>query len=71
MSEEKPLSGTMVPVNFVYENEDGEEENFSIELDGMVFYNLCQEAMKLGMRVEDYIIEKLLEYTEENDGACS
>ncbi len=71
MSEEKPLSGTMVPVNFVYENEDGEEENFSIEIDGMVFYNLCQEAMKLGIRVEDYIIDKLLEYTEGNDGARS
>jgi len=72
MTEENvPLTGTKVPVNFVYENEQGEEEEFSIELDSQVFYILCQEAMRKGIRVEDFILDSLMESMEEFDGERS
>lgn len=72
MTEENvPLTGTKVPVNFVYENENGEEEEFSIELDSQVFYLLCQEAMRKGIRVEDFILDSLMESMEEFDGERS
>lgn len=69
MTEENvQLTGTKVPVNFVYENENGEEEDFSIEIDSQVFYLLCQEAMRKGIRVEDFILDSLMESMEEFDG---
>ena len=72
MTEENvPLTGTKVPVNFVFENENGEEEEFSIELDSQVFYLLCQEAMRKGIRVEDFILDSLMESMEEFDGERS
>jgi hypothetical protein len=73
MTEEQtiPLTGTKVPVNFVYENEEGNEEEFSIELDSQVFYILCQEAMKRGVRVEEFILDSLMESMEEFDGERS
>lgn len=72
MTEENvPLTGTKVPVNFVYENENGEEEEFSIELDSQVFYLLCQEAMRKGIRVEEFILDSLIESMEEFDGEHS
>lgn len=66
-----PLTGTKVPVNFVFENEQGEEEEFSIELDSQVFYLLCQESMRKGIRVEDFILDSLMESMEEFDGERS
>jgi hypothetical protein len=66
--EEIPLTGTKVPVNFVFESEEGEDEEFTIEMDSQVFYILCQEAMRKGIRVEDFILESLLEYMEEPNG---
>lgn len=67
MTEQK-LKGTMVPINFIYENEQGEEEDFVVEMDSQVFYNLCQEALNQGIRVEDLLINNLLRYMEETDG---
>ena len=66
--EEIPLTGTKVPVNFIFENEDGTEEEVVIELDSQVFYLLCQEAMRKGVRVEEFILDSLLEYMEEPNG---
>ena len=55
----------------VYVNEEGKEEEFSIELDSQVFYLLCQEAMRSGVRVEEFILDSLMESMEEFDGERS
>lgn len=65
---EIPFTGTKVPINFILENEDGKNEEITLELDSQVFCLLCQEAMRRGIRVEEYILDSLLEYMEELDG---
>lgn len=61
MSEELKLSGTKVPVTFCWENEDGKEESMIVEVDSQVFLVLSQDAMRKGIRIEEYIIDALME----------
>lgn len=61
MPEELKLSGTKVPVTFCWENEEGQEESMVVEVDSQVFLVLSQDAMRKGIRVEEYILDVLLE----------
>ena len=61
MPEELKLSGTKVPVTFCWENEEGQEESMVVKVDSQVFLVLSQDAMRKGIRVEEYILDVLLE----------
>lgn len=60
-NDELKLSGTKVPIKFNYVNDDNEEDSFTIEIDSHIFLILSQEALNKGVKVEDIIIDTLLE----------
>lgn len=64
-NKELKLSGTKVPIVLCWENEEGNEETMTIEVDSQVFLILSQDALNKGIRVEEHIIDILMDQLNE------
>lgn len=64
-NKELKLSGTKVPLVLCWENEEGSEETMTIEVDSQVFLILSQDALNKGIRVEEHIIDILMDQLNE------
>lgn len=63
----KKLNETKVPLNFFVEDENGVAQEFNMEMDSQVFLAIAQESMRRGVRVEEFIIDCLLDSMDVKD----